>query len=573
MVTCEEHLLRREQLLRREHLLRRELDMERLALLSESWEEEGRSCWFGTLSIEKKDRDAPANYETAIIACGFGKFHYLLMAALIPFCCSQLFSSGSTAFVLPVAGCDLELEDYQKGTLNGATYLGNIVSGLLWGGMADMFGRKMILAMCFLVDFIVSLACAFANSYWQMLVLKILAGVVIAGPNSVLYAYLAETHDDKHRSMAIMMTGMCFAVAQIVQPVLAFALLPLDLRVPMIEGAMDLTSWRLFLLVCALPSLWAGLWCLRLPESPKFLMSQGKQEEALRIFRGIYATNTGQDPDTYPIKSLDICVPSKHVQLDGSEEGGLRRAWRQFSPLFHKPYLSRIATVVCIQVSLMICINSLRLWTPQLFAYMEQYETGVWEDKPAASTACQMISASIDHQGSQSDLEAAAASAAGLNATAACVDIPVSADVYLRSVVIGVVGTSSFLVSGWASKLWGNRPLLLWSFPLALVAALGLLWAPDSDIFTVLLSAFTPFTAIGLTALSATGVDLFPTSLRSVAVSMQLISGRMGSLCGNIILPLVLKLSCEAVFILVTVGLAICSVLVWFLPKKPKEVK
>ncbi|KAK3921941.1 Synaptic vesicle glycoprotein 2A [Frankliniella fusca] len=525
---------------------------------------------------KEKKPDAPANYETAIIACGFGKFHYLLMAALVPFCCSQLFSSGSTAFVLPVAGCDLQLEDTEKGTLNGATYLGNIMCGLMWGGLADTFGRKKILTVCFLVDFVVSLACAFATNYWQMLVLKILAGMVIAGPNAVLFSYLAETHDDKHRGMAIMMTGMNFAVAQVVQPLLAYAILPVELRLPMIPGVMDLVPWRLFMLVCALPSLWSGLWCARLPESPKFLMGQGREEEALRSFRAIYAANTGEHPDTYPIKSLDTCVPSKHLRVDGSEEGGLRRAWRQFSPLFHKPYLSRIAIVICIQTSLMICINSLRLWTPQLFAFMEQYEKGDWEDKPLANTACQMITAALEHQTVLGLGALVMADGASLNATATpapCIDLPVGGEVYLRSAVIGTVGFSSFIVTGWFSKRWGSRPLLLLSFPLAFASALGLLWATNSDVFTILVSLFTPCTAIGLTALSACGVDLFPTSLRSVAVSMQLITGRVGSLTGNIILPVILRLSCEAVFIFLCAGLGLCSVLVWLLPKKPKEVK
>ena len=40
----------------------------------------------------------------------------------------------------------------------------------------------------------------------------------IAGPNSVLFAYLAETHDDKHRGMAIMGNGMAFAFVQVLQP-------------------------------------------------------------------------------------------------------------------------------------------------------------------------------------------------------------------------------------------------------------------------------------------------------------------------------------------------------------------
>jgi VNT family MFS transporter (synaptic vesicle glycoprotein 2) len=38
----------------------------------------------------------------------------------------------------------------------------------------------------------------------------------------------------------------------------------------------------------------------------QFLISCGRFEEALAIFRGIYTTNTGKDPSTYPVKELLI---------------------------------------------------------------------------------------------------------------------------------------------------------------------------------------------------------------------------------------------------------------------------
>lgn len=52
------------------------------------------------------------------------------------------------------------------------------MSGLVWGGVSDVFGRRNIVTLCFLLDFVVSLACGFAPSYEVLLVLKILAGVM-----------------------------------------------------------------------------------------------------------------------------------------------------------------------------------------------------------------------------------------------------------------------------------------------------------------------------------------------------------------------------------------------------------
>lgn len=40
-----------------------------------------------------------------------------------------------------------------------------------------------------------------------------------------------------------------------------------------------------------------------LPESPKFLLSHGQENEALEVLKEIYSTNTGKSKDTYPVSS------------------------------------------------------------------------------------------------------------------------------------------------------------------------------------------------------------------------------------------------------------------------------
>lgn len=63
-------------------------------------------------------------------------------------------------------------------------------------------------------------------------------------------------------------------------------------------------SWRIFLLICAVPSFIVAALLFFLPESPKFLLSRGRCDEAIEIFRQIYSTNTGKSKDDYPVKQL-----------------------------------------------------------------------------------------------------------------------------------------------------------------------------------------------------------------------------------------------------------------------------
>lgn len=49
----------------------------------------------------------------------------------------------------------------------------------------------------------------------------------------------------------------------------------------------------------------AGIAFFWLPESPKFLMSRGRNEEAMVIFKRIYTLNTGRPADEFPVSLFD----------------------------------------------------------------------------------------------------------------------------------------------------------------------------------------------------------------------------------------------------------------------------
>lgn len=60
-------------------------------------------------------------------------------------------------------------------------------------------------------------------------------------------------------------------------------------------------SWRIFLAICSIPSVLVAVFLFFLPESPKFLLIRNDHQKALEVFKQIYATNTGNDPEMYPV--------------------------------------------------------------------------------------------------------------------------------------------------------------------------------------------------------------------------------------------------------------------------------
>lgn len=82
----------------------------------------------------------------------------------------------------------------------------------------------------------------------------------------------------------------------IYQSVVGFSILPMSWKYHLI-GPFVYTPWRLHLLISSLVLAIAILIMMFLPESPKFLLSQGRQSEAIQILQNIYSTNTGKDKD------------------------------------------------------------------------------------------------------------------------------------------------------------------------------------------------------------------------------------------------------------------------------------
>lgn len=143
-----------------------------------------------------------------------------------------------------------------------------------------------------------------------------------------------------------------FGVTCISLPCLAYLVINSDfsIKIPYLE--LDYKSWRLFLVVCGLPSIICFVVMLFLPESPKFIFSQGDEKNTIKILEKIYRINTGKDPKIYNVTALiqDSDFKQKHLTLSSHKTSSLLRSmWNQTSPLFKKPHLKNTMIACAMQ--------------------------------------------------------------------------------------------------------------------------------------------------------------------------------------------------------------------------------
>lgn len=129
------------------------------------------------LNAKAEESESNVTLGAALAKTGFGKFNYftiVLTGAILG--CVFLETVGIN-FILPVAQCDLNMTNQDKGILSGIGFIGIIVSSHLWGFLADTRGRKTVIVPALIVAFMITMISGFVKSFWVLVVLRFLNGI------------------------------------------------------------------------------------------------------------------------------------------------------------------------------------------------------------------------------------------------------------------------------------------------------------------------------------------------------------------------------------------------------------
>lgn len=94
------------------------------------------------------------------------------------------------------------------------------IAQLFHGPLSDRYGRKPVLIVSSVFVFVLSLACAFAQSIDQLIVARILLGLAAAAEAVIGLAIIKDLYDEKQQVKALALLGMVIAVAPAVAPIL-----------------------------------------------------------------------------------------------------------------------------------------------------------------------------------------------------------------------------------------------------------------------------------------------------------------------------------------------------------------
>eukprot|EP00038_Savillea_parva_P013164 m.209298 g.209298 ORF g.209298 m.209298 type:complete len:608 (-) comp24538_c0_seq1:107-1930(-) len=231
-------------------------------------------------------------------AVGFGPAQYRVILVCGLCFMSDSIEIGLLSFLQHKAKDEFDLGPFREALLSSVVFVGEFIGACTLGPLADRYGRWRMSVVGAAFVGIMGLASAFANSFEILALFRCLVGVGIGGL-SVPFDILAEFVPPKQRGRSLMAVEFFWSIGTLFVAGLAW-------------GILEDLGWRMFVGLCSIPVLLALAGFSMMPESPHWLLTQGRGDEALAILQHA-AVRNGRPPfsaDTHLVVGGSALVQS-----------------------------------------------------------------------------------------------------------------------------------------------------------------------------------------------------------------------------------------------------------------------
>jgi MFS transporter, VNT family, synaptic vesicle glycoprotein 2 len=257
-------------------------------------------------------------------------------------------------------------------------------------------------------------------------------------------------------------------------------------------------------MVCSLPSfLVAGL-LFYLPESPKFLISRGKSDRALAIFRGIFVTNTGKSKDLYPVKELlideklqaELATATKAVGFINKFKKMMVGITHTSKQLFVSPILKFTVISITINFTFHIGYYGIMMWFPELFNRYDEFSRS---HPNVEAGVCEVTNYVVNH-GSHSHEGQCTSS--------------IPSAVFMESLISLASALPANIIAVLFMDRFGRKFFLVFSTMSAGLSSMALYLVRNKMQNLIVSAIFSGVISMGNAALDCLITEVFPTSLR-----------------------------------------------------------
>ncbi|KAB1275982.1 putative transporter SVOPL [Camelus dromedarius] len=221
--------------------------------------------------------------EDAVETIGFGRFHVALFLIMGSTGVAEAMEIMLIAVVSPVIRCEWQLENWQVALVTTMVFFGYMVFSILFGVLADRYGRWKILLISFLWGAYFSLLTSFSPSYIWFVFLRTMVGCGVSGHAQGLIIK-TEFLPTKYRGYMLPLSQVFWLAGSLLIIGLASVVIPT-------------IGWRWLIRIASIPGIILIMAFKFIPESARFNVSTGNTQAALATLERIAKMNRSVMPE------------------------------------------------------------------------------------------------------------------------------------------------------------------------------------------------------------------------------------------------------------------------------------
>lgn len=231
------------------------------------------------------------------------EYYYLLMAFVaalsgILFGYDTGVMSGAILFISK----EFPLTAGMNGIVMGAVLFGALLGAIFSGRLTDLFGRKKLLLVVACIFMLGSLGTAVAQTILELIIGRIVVGIAIGTASYTAPLYISEISPQKQRGAMVALNQLAISIGILLSYIVDYA-------------SAYYEAWRWMLGLGFVPGLFLFAGMLYLPDSPRWLLSKGRDGKARHILQKIRGTKAEIDHELEAIHLTLKKEEGKHWKM------------------------------------------------------------------------------------------------------------------------------------------------------------------------------------------------------------------------------------------------------------------
>ncbi|MFA7323012.1 MAG: sugar porter family MFS transporter [Candidatus Nanopelagicales bacterium] len=186
------------------------------------------------------------------------------------------------------------LSAFELGFLVSIALVGSAVGAWFAGYFADRYGRQPVMLLAALMFMLAAVGQAFPFSAWDLGIWRLIGGAGIGVASVMAPMYIAEIAPAPLRGRMASLQQFAIVIGIFATGLANFMILNAAGGSATSPWLFGLPAWQWMFLSMTIPAAIYGLLALRLPESPRYLVQKGEDEEASKVLSQIYLADPAE---------------------------------------------------------------------------------------------------------------------------------------------------------------------------------------------------------------------------------------------------------------------------------------